>query len=95
MYRSNDTELKMQQVDVLVAQGLSIEAAVREVGVSRATYTLWLREHNDAVPVPVDRLMHLQSEVSRLRKTLAQLSLELSAAKQLQHYDAFEQSLAA
>ncbi len=95
MYRSNDTQLKMQQVDLLIAQGLCVEAAVREVGVSHATYTLWLREHNDAVPVPVARLMHLQSEVSRLRKTLAQMSLELSAAKQLQHYDAFEQALAA
>jgi len=95
MYRSNDTQLKMQQVDLLVAQGLSIEAAAREVGVSQPAYTLWLREHNDAVPVPVDRLMHLQSEVSRLRKTLAQMSLELSAARQLKHYDAFEQALAA
>ena len=95
MYRSNDTQLKMQQVDLLVAQGLSIEAAAREVGVSQPAYILWLHEHNDAVPVPVDRLMHLQSEVSRLRKTLAQMSLELSAAKRLQRYDAFEQALAA
>jgi len=58
-------------------------------------YLLWLREHNDAVPVSVDRLQHLQTENARLRRTLAQLSLELDDVKRSRRFDTFDQPLAA
>ena len=95
MNKSNDTRLMMQQVDLLVARGRPVEDAVKEVGVSRAAYALWLREHNDAVPVPVERLQHLQSENARLRRTLAQMSVELDDVKRHRQFDTFDQPLAA
>ena len=95
MTRSTDARMMMQQVDMLVARGRNIEDATREVGVTQAAYAHWLREHNGAVPVAVDRLCHLQSENVRLRKTLAKLSLELNTMRQVCNTDVFDQPLAA
>ena len=95
MTNSIDTRLMMQQVDLLVARGHGIEDASNEVGVSQAAYSLWLREHNGAVPVTVERLSHLQSENSRLRRTLAKLSLELKSARTVRRTDEFNLPLAA
>ena len=95
MTNPTDTRLKMQQVDLLVARGSNIEDAIAEVGVTNAAYALWLREHNGAVPVAVDRLYHLQAENSRLRRTLAKLSLELNSVRNTCGPDAFDHPLAA
>jgi transposase-like protein len=94
MFRSTDAKLMMQQVDMLVARGKSIAMATSEVGVTQAAYAHWLREHNGAVPVSVDRLSHLQDENVRLRRTLAKMSMELDAMRHLQA-DVFDQPLAA
>ena len=95
MITATDARMKMQQVDLLVARGYAIEAAISEVGVTQAAYTMWLKEHNDAVPVAVDRLYHLQSENARLRRKLAKLSLELNSVRGDRIDDAFDQPLAA
>ncbi len=95
MTNSTDARLKMQQVDLLVARGYPIDTAIRDVGVSKVGYALWLREHNDAVPVTIDRLNHLQSENMRLRRTLAKLSLELKSVRGIRRTDAFDQPMAA
>lgn len=95
MISSSDARLKMQQVDLLVARGFKMECAIREVGVTPAAYALWLREHNGAVPVAVDRLYHLQTENSRLRRKLARLSVELDSVRRPRNTDVFDAPLAA
>ncbi len=85
----------MQQVDMLVARGYSIESSIKEVGVTHTAYSLWLREHNGSVPVAVDRLYHLQTENSRLRRKLAKLSLELNSVRRVRNADVFDRPLAA
>lgn len=95
MITATDARLKMQQVDWLIAHGYSMECAIEEVGVTHPAYSLWLREHNGAVPVAVDRLYHLQTENTRLRRKLAKLSLELNSVRRVRNTDVPDQPLAA
>ena len=95
MITATDARLKMQQVDWLIAHGYTMECAIGEVGVTHPAYSLWLREHNGAVPVAVDRLYHLQTENSRLRRKLAKLSLELNSVRRARNPDVSDAPLAA
>ncbi|MDH3742233.1 MAG: hypothetical protein OER56_11615 [Hyphomicrobiales bacterium] len=95
MITATDARLKMQQVDRLIAHGYGMECAIEEVGVTHAGYSMWLGEHNDAVPVAVDRLYHLQTENSRLRRKLAKLSLELNSVRKVRNTDVPDQPMAA
>jgi hypothetical protein len=46
-YKPEEIAAKLKQVDALVAQGRDIADAVREAGVSEATYQRWRRELGD------------------------------------------------
>ncbi len=81
MLKALELRGRMEQVDALVAQGNSIMAATARVGVAVASYTLWLAEHGNQVPIAVDRLSHLQDENARLRRALAELSAQLDTTK--------------
>lgn len=72
---------RMEQADALVARGHTIEIAASQIGVTVASYSLWLAEHGNQVPVAVDRLSRLQTENARLRRALAKMSVELNALK--------------
>ena len=95
MITTTDARLKMQQVDWLVAHGYAVDCAIAEVGVSQTAYSMWLREHNGAVPVAVERLCHLQTENTRLRRRLAKLSLKLNSRRRANGSGVPDQPLAA
>ena len=81
MLKALEFRLKLEQIDKLISRGYSIESAAAQVGVNVASYTLWLAEHDNQVPVSIERLEHLQTENSRLRRALAKLSVELRDVK--------------
>ncbi len=93
MQKALDFKVRMERVDALIARGSSIAAAVAEVGVTIPAYALWLADHDHRIPVNVERLTHLQNENVRLRKTLAKLSLELTAVRRARQLpDAFSRA---
>ncbi|KTR08326.1 transposase [Aureimonas ureilytica] len=67
---------KLRQVDVLVSQGRTVADAVRSIGVTEVTYYRWRREFGDLKVDQVKRLKDLETENQRLRKALADLTLD-------------------
>ena len=67
---------KLRQVDVLVAQGQSIAAAVKAIGVTEQSYYRWRNEYGGLKLDQVKRLKELEAENTRLRKAVADLTLE-------------------
>jgi putative transposase len=67
---------KLRQVDVLVAQGQTIDAAARSIGVTQTTYHRWRREFGGLKLDQVKRLKELEAENQRLRKAVADLTLD-------------------
>ena len=67
---------KLRQVDVLTAQGKPVAEAVRAIGVTEVTYYRWRAEYGGLKLDQVKRLKRLEAENGRLRKAVADLTLE-------------------
>ena len=67
---------KLRQVDVLTAQGRSVAEAVRAIGISEPSYYRWHAEYGGLKLDQVKRLKQLEAENARLRKAVADLTLE-------------------
>ena len=67
---------KLRQVDVLVGQGRAVAEAIRAIGVTEVTYYRWRRESGGLKSDRVKRLKDLGAENARLRKAVADLTLD-------------------
>ena len=67
---------RLRQAEVLVAQGKTVADAVRAIGVTEPTYYRWRTEFGGLKLDQVKRLKELERENARLRKAVADLSLE-------------------
>jgi putative transposase len=67
---------KLRQVDVLVAQGRSVADAVRAIGVTEVTYYRWRQEFGGLKTEQIKRLRELETENARLRRAVADLTLD-------------------
>jgi putative transposase len=67
---------KLRQVDVLMAQGRPVGDAVRAIGVTEVTYYRWRNEYGGLKGDQVKRLKELETENSRLRKAISDLTLD-------------------
>jgi transposase-like protein len=67
---------KLRQVDVLMAQGKPVADAVRAIGVTEVTYYRWRNEYGGLKGDQVKRLKELESENTRLRPAISDLTLD-------------------
>ena len=67
---------KLRQADVLVGQGQSVAEAIRAIGVSEVTYYRWRKEFGGLKTDQVRRMKDLEVENQRLRKAIADLTLD-------------------
>ena len=67
---------KLREVEVLVGQGTSIAEACRKIAVTEQTYYRWRKEYGGMGTEQLKRLKELEKENSRLRRVVADLSLE-------------------
>src|SRR4029453_8611392 len=67
---------KLRQVEVLTGQGAPVADAIRAIGVAEATYYRWRQEFGGLKLDQVRRLKELEAENTRLRKAVADLTLE-------------------
>ena len=85
---------KLRQVEVSTGQGTPVADAVRSIGVTEATYYRWRQEFGGLKLDQVRRLKELEAENARLRKAVADLTLEKLILKEASgqnggrvHYD--------
>jgi len=67
---------KLRQVDALASQGQSVADAVRAIGVTEVTYHRWRQEYGGLKTDQVRRLKELETENARLRRAVADLTLD-------------------
>ena len=75
-YKAEEIVAKLRQVDVLTSQGQSMADAIRQIGVSEVTYYRWRQEFGGLKTDQVKRLKELETENSRLRKAVSDLTLD-------------------
>ena len=67
---------ELRQADVLISQGQSVADAIRALGVSAVTDYRWRREFGGLRSDQVRRRKDLETENARLRKAIADLTLD-------------------
>jgi transposase-like protein len=64
------------QAEVLLSQGRSVPEICRELGVTSNTYYRWRKEHGGMGVSQAKRLKELEKENSRLKRAVADLTLD-------------------
>ena len=75
-HKPEEIVAKLRQVDVLLSQGQNQADAVRSIGVTEVTYYRWRQEYGGLKTDQVKRLKDLETENSRLRKAVSDLTLD-------------------
>ncbi len=66
----------LRQAEVLLAQGVSFAEVVRKLGVTSNTYYRWRKEYGGLGLYAARRLKELEQENSRLKRAVANLTLD-------------------
>jgi putative transposase len=72
---------KLRQAEVLISQGQSISEVAKELAISDHTYYRWRREYGGIRTEQAKRLKMLEKENDRLKKLVADLSLDNAILK--------------
>ena len=75
-HKPEEIVAKLRQVDVLVSQGQGVADTVRSIGVTEVTYYRWRQEYGGLKTEQIRRLKELETENSRLRRAVAELTLD-------------------
>ena len=73
---------KLREVEVLVSQGATVGEASRKIGVTEQTYYRWRREYGSMRVEQAKRLKELEKENTRLKRLVADLSLDNAILKE-------------
>ena len=73
---------KLREAEILLGQGSSIVEASRKIGVTEQTYYRWRKEYGGMRVEQARKLKELEKENVRLKKLVADLSLDNSILKE-------------
>ena len=74
---------KLREVEVLVGQGSTVGMASKKIGVTEQTYYRWRKEYGGMRIEQAKRLKELEKENTRLKKLVADLSLDNAILKEV------------
>jgi transposase-like protein len=79
--KSNRPEIiigKLRQAEIMMNQGATVAEVCRKIEVTDQTYFRWRKEYGGMRVDQAKRLKELEEENSRLKKLVANLSLDIS-----------------
>ena len=76
MKRSRFSEQQIAYILRQAEEGTSVEEVCRKAGISEATYYNWRKKYGGLMPSEMKRLKQLDEENHRLKKLVADLSLD-------------------
>ena len=74
---------KLREAEILLNQGVKIGEACRKIGVNEQTYYRWRREYGGMRIEQAKRLKYLEKENTRLKKLVAEVSLDNAILKEV------------
>ena len=73
----------LRQIEVLISQGKSPPIACRDAGISQQSYYRWRKEYGGLELDQARRLKDLEKENARLKRLVADLSLDKQVLKDI------------
>ena len=83
LFRPEQIINKLREVEILLSQGTAVGAASKKIGVTEQTYYRWRREYGGMRIEQAKKLKELEKENARLRKLVADLSLDNAILKEV------------
>jgi transposase-like protein len=74
---------KLREAEVFLSKGEKVEQVIRKLGVSDVTYYRWRKEYGGMQIEQAKRLKDLENENVRLKKLVADLSLDNAILKEV------------
>src|SRR3712207_5545691 len=81
-FRPEEVIAKLREADVLLGQGKRVVDVVKALGVSEVTYYRWRQECGGMSVPQAKRLKELETENARLRRAVADLTLDKLVLKE-------------
>jgi transposase-like protein len=73
---------KLREAEILMNQGATVSEASRKIGVTEQTYYRWRKEYGGMRIEQAKRLKEFEKENTRLKKLVADLSLDNAILKE-------------
>jgi len=80
-YTTEQIIVKLREIELYCGQGKTIAEAVRQVEITEQTYYRWRKEYGGMNTTDAKRLKELEKENTRLKKLVADLSLDNAILK--------------
>ena len=74
---------KLREAEILLSQGQTIGEASRKIGITEQTYYRWRKEYGGMRVEQAKKLKALEKENARLKKLVADLSLDNAILKEV------------
>jgi len=81
-YKPEQVINKLREAEVLLTQGATVGEVCRKIGITDVTYYRWRKEYGGMTVEQARRLKDLEQENSRLKKLVADLSLDNAILKE-------------
>jgi len=82
-YRPEQIIRKLREAEVAQAQGKTVAQAVKQLGISEQTFYRWRKEYGGMKVDQAKRLKELEKENVRLKRLVADLSLDNQILKEV------------
>lgn len=80
-YTTEQIIVKLREIELFCGQGKSIAEAARHSGITEQTYYRWRKEYGGMNTSDAKRMKELEKENGRLKKLVAELSLDNAILK--------------
>lgn len=74
---------KLREVEILLQTGVTLSQAIKKIEVSDVTYYRWRKEYGGLKVDQAKRLKELENENQRLKKIVADLSLDNAVLREV------------
>ena len=82
-FKAEQIMMLLREAEVHIAKGVDVQQACRSIGISEQSYYRWRKEYGGMKLDQVKRLKELEKENSRLKKLVADLSLDKAILKEV------------
>ena len=82
-YKAEEIVMKLREIELSINKGMDVVKACREAGISDQSYYRWRKEYGGMKMDQAKRYKELEQENTRLKKLVADLSLDNAMLKEI------------
>jgi putative transposase len=82
-YKPEQIIAKLREAEILLSTGQTVQAVARQISVTEQTYYRWRKEYGGLKVDQAKRLKEVEKENARLRRLVADLSLDNAILKEV------------